>query len=67
MKLAAPKGEGALALDDLDGAVGGLVALAGRAVINGPRFGVGGLVDRLVGTFGAIECLRRAAAPSAAR
>ena len=52
MKLAAPKGEGALALDDLDGAVGGLVALAGRAVINGPRFGVGGLVDRLVGIFG---------------
>ena len=52
MKLAAPKGEGVLALDDLDGAVGGLVALAGRAVINGPRFGIGGLVDRLVGTFG---------------
>jgi error-prone DNA polymerase len=52
MKLSAPKGEGALALDALDGAVGGLVALAGRAVINGPRFGVGGLVDRLVGTFG---------------
>ena len=53
MKLSAPKGEGALALEDLDGAVGGLVALAGRAVINGPRYGVGGLVDRLVGTFGA--------------
>jgi error-prone DNA polymerase len=53
MKLSAPKGEGALALDELDGLVGGLVALAGRAVINGPRYGVGGLVDRLVGTFGA--------------
>ena len=53
MKLAAPKGEGALSLDELDGSVGGLVALAGRAVINGPRYGVGGLVDRLVGTFGA--------------
>ncbi len=52
MKLSAPKGEGALALADLDGVVGGLVALAGRAVINGPRYGVGGLVDRLVGTFG---------------
>jgi len=52
MKLSAPKGEGSLALHELDGAVGGLVALAGRAVINGPRFGVGGLVDRLVGTFG---------------
>ena len=52
MKLSAPKGEGALALDDFDGAVGGLIALAGRAVINGPRYGVGGVVDRLVGTFG---------------
>jgi error-prone DNA polymerase len=53
MKLAAPKGEGALTLDALDGAVNGLIALAGRAAINGPRYGVGGLVDRLVGTFGA--------------
>ena len=53
MKLSAPKGEGALTLDALDGAVGGLVALAGRAVINGPRYGIGGLVDRLVGVFGA--------------
>jgi len=53
MKLAAPKGEGAVTLEDLDGCVGGLVALAGRTAINGPRFGVGGLVDRLVGTFGA--------------
>jgi error-prone DNA polymerase len=52
MKLGAPKGEGALTLDELDGHVGGLVALAGRAAINAPRFGVGGLVDRLVGTFG---------------
>jgi error-prone DNA polymerase len=53
MKLRAPKGEGALTLDDLDGQVGGLTALVGRAAINGPRFGVGGLVDRLVGVFGA--------------
>jgi error-prone DNA polymerase len=52
MKLRAPKGAGALTLDDLDGQVGGLVALAGRAAINGPRFGVAGFVDRLVGTFG---------------
>ena len=52
LKLSAPKGEGALTLDDLDGAVGGLVVLAGRGVINGPRFGIGGLIDRLVGTFG---------------
>src|SRR5262245_23577279 len=53
MKLAAPKGEGALTFDDLDGQVSGLVALAGRAVIDAPRYGVGGLVDRLVGVFGA--------------
>src|SRR5688572_22166481 len=52
MKLAAPKGEGALTLDDLDGHVGGLVALAGRSALDGRRFGVGGLIDRLVGTFG---------------
>ena len=52
MRLRAPKGEGALTLDDLDGQVSGLVALAGRTAINGPRFGVAGLVDRLVGIFG---------------
>jgi error-prone DNA polymerase len=52
MKLRAPKGEGALTLDELDGHVGGLVALAGRAALQGPRFGVGALVDRLVGLFG---------------
>jgi error-prone DNA polymerase len=52
MKLAAPKGEGALTLEDLDGQVGGLIALAGRGVINSPRYGIGGLVDRLVGIFG---------------
>ena len=33
--------------------MGGLVALAGRAAINGRAFGVGGLVDRIVGVFGA--------------
>ncbi len=48
----APKGEGALTLEDLDGHVGGLVALAGRAALGGYRHGVGGLVDRLVGLFG---------------
>jgi error-prone DNA polymerase len=52
MKLRSAKGAGALALDELDGQVGGLVALAGRTAIQGPRFGVGGLVDRLVGIFG---------------
>src|SRR3954466_11768164 len=53
MKLRAPKGEGALTLDELDGHVAGLVALVGRSALNGPRFGVGGLVDRIVHTFGA--------------
>ena len=53
MKLRAATGEGALTFDDLDGQVGGLVALVGRTAINGRRFGVGGLVDRIVGTFGA--------------
>ncbi|HXG55514.1 MAG TPA: error-prone DNA polymerase [Vicinamibacterales bacterium] len=53
MKLRSPKGEGALSLEDLDGQTGGLVALVGRAALGGRRFGVGGLVDRLVGLFGA--------------
>ena len=51
MKLGAPKGEGALALDDFDGCTGGLVALAGRELL-GARHGVGGLLDHLVGVFG---------------
>src|SRR4029450_9972624 len=60
MKMRAPKGEGALTLDELDGATGGLVglagrgglaAVAGRAPSDGRRHGVGGLLDRLVGTF----------------
>ena len=52
MKMRAPKGEGALALDELDGMTAGLVALAGRAALDSRRFGVGGLIDRLVGLFG---------------
>src|SRR3954469_21603017 len=52
MKMRAPKGEGALTLDDLDGHAGGLVALVGRAALSGHQFGVGGLVDALVGIFG---------------
>ncbi len=52
MKLRAPKGEGALTLDDLDGHVGGLVALPGRSLLNARQHGVGGLLDRLVGIFG---------------
>ena len=53
MKLRAPKGEGALALDELDGHVAGLVALVGRGMLSGARFGVGGLIDRVAGIFGA--------------
>jgi len=51
MKLRAPKGEGALTFEDLDGSTGGLIALLGRPALSG-RFGVGGLADRLVGLFG---------------
>jgi len=46
------KGEGALMLEELDGCTGGLVALGGRALVDGQRYGVGGLLDRLVGLFG---------------
>jgi error-prone DNA polymerase len=46
------KGEGALTLDEIDGQTRGLIALGGRAMLSGARFGVGGLVDRLVGVFG---------------
>ncbi len=52
MKLRAPKGEGALVLEELDGRTAGLVALVGRDALAGGRFGVGGLIDRLVGLFG---------------
>ena len=52
MKLRAAKGEGALSLEELDGHTRGLVALVGRSAIGGRRFGVGGLVDRIVGLFG---------------
>jgi error-prone DNA polymerase len=34
MKLRAPKGEGALTLDDLEGSTGGLVALIGRPALS---------------------------------
>jgi error-prone DNA polymerase len=43
---------GALTLEDLDGWTSGLVALAGRPVLDGRQHGVGGLLDRLVGVFG---------------
>ena len=52
MKLDAPKGEGALTLDDLDGHVSGLVALPGRSLLDARQHGVGGLLDRVVGLFG---------------
>ncbi len=52
MKLRAPKGAGALSLEDLDGSVDGLVALAGEPLLQVRQFGVGGLLDRLVGIFG---------------
>ena len=66
-KLRAPKGEGALTLDEIDGHTSGLIALGGRAMLSGARFGVGGLVDRLVGVFGRDRHLPRAAAPSPPR
>jgi error-prone DNA polymerase len=52
MKLASPKGTGALPIDALEGMTGGLVALAGRVALDARQFGVGGLLDRLVGLFG---------------
>jgi error-prone DNA polymerase len=52
MKLRARKHEGALTLDELDGHTAGLVALAGRAMLDAGRHGVGGLLDRLIGIFG---------------
>jgi error-prone DNA polymerase len=51
MKLRAPKGEGALTLDDFDGFTTGLVALAGRPLLL-DRDRTPGLLDRLVGLFG---------------
>ncbi len=52
MKLSSPKGEGALPLEALDGMTGGLVAIVGRAALDANRYGVGGLLDRVVGLFG---------------
>ena len=61
-KLRAAKGEGVLTLDDLDGETGGLIALVGRAAVNATHYGVGGLLDRVVGTLRPRQRLRRAAA-----
>jgi error-prone DNA polymerase len=52
MHLRSPKGEGALTLEDLDGYTAGLVALVGRAALDARRYGIGGLLERLVGLFG---------------
>ncbi len=52
MKLRAPKGEGSLTLQDFEGSTTGLVALAGRPLLLAERYGVGGLLDRLIGLFG---------------
>jgi error-prone DNA polymerase len=52
MKMRAPKGEGALALEELEGSTAGLIALGGRALLDARHYGVGGLLDRLVGLFG---------------
>ena len=52
MKMRAPKGEGALALDEVDGFTSGLIALAGRPILDARRHGVGGMLDRVVGLFG---------------
>jgi error-prone DNA polymerase len=52
MKMRAPKGQGALALEELDGSTSGLVALGGRPLLDARAYGVGGLLDRLVGLFG---------------
>ena len=52
MKLRAPKGEGALTVGELDGRIAGLIAMPGRALLRADRFGVGGLLDRIVGIFG---------------
>ncbi len=67
MKLRAPKGEGALTLDDFEGQTSGLIALPGRPLLAAERYGVGGLLDRLIGAVRPRAGLRRAAAASAPR
>ena len=57
MKMRAPKGEGALTLDELDGCTCGLVALVGRSALDGRCHGVAGLLDRAVGVFGRARSL----------
>ena len=52
LKRDAPKGGGALPITALDGHTRGLVALVGRQALDARHFGVGGLLDRIVGLFG---------------
>jgi error-prone DNA polymerase len=52
MKMRAPKGEGALTLEEFEGYTRGLVVLAGRELLRFEKFGVGGFIDPLVGLFG---------------
>jgi error-prone DNA polymerase len=52
MKMRAAKGEGALALHEFEGMTSGLIALAGRPILDVRQHGLGGLLDRLVGLFG---------------
>src|ERR1044071_8221272 len=51
MKMRAEKGAGALVIEEFDGFTTGLVALAGRPPLDAQQFGVGGLLDRLIGLF----------------
>ena len=43
-----------LTIDELDGHTTGLIALAGRDLLGFQKYGVGGLIDPLVGVFGPI-------------
>jgi error-prone DNA polymerase len=52
MKMRAAKGDGALALAELEGFTAGLVAIGGRPLLDARHHGVGGLLDRLIGLFG---------------
>jgi error-prone DNA polymerase len=52
MKMRAAKGEGALLLHEFEGCTTGLIALAGRSILDVRQHGLGGLLDRLVGLFG---------------
>jgi len=52
MKMRAAKGEGALLLHECEGFTTGLIAFAGRPILNVREHGLGGLLDRLIALFG---------------